>query len=72
MSAIDALSADEILRARLGEAGRRVIADRRLTWKHNAERVVERFRMSGVDDIGSKAVAEAGQVVVRAFPSPFS
>jgi glycosyltransferase involved in cell wall biosynthesis len=40
-NAIEVLAADEALRKRLGDAARATIMRRGLTWRHNAERVVQ-------------------------------
>jgi glycosyltransferase involved in cell wall biosynthesis len=39
-AALERLCGDSALRARLGDAARRTIAEKSLTWDHNAERVV--------------------------------
>lgn len=47
------LSADDDLRRRLGIAARRLIDERRLTWDHNADRIVRLFEeLCGVPDGG--------------------
>jgi glycosyltransferase involved in cell wall biosynthesis len=42
-NAVEALAADDTLRRRLGNAARNTIVRQGLTWRHNAERVVQMF-----------------------------
>jgi glycosyltransferase involved in cell wall biosynthesis len=45
---IERVCGDEALRQRIGRQARRTIEERRLTWDHNAERVIELFHRLGV------------------------
>jgi glycosyltransferase involved in cell wall biosynthesis len=56
--AVDRLVVDVALRVRLGEMARLTIARRRLTWRHNAERVTELFRDTPSLIGNAKAVAD--------------